>query len=116
MEYRSSDEIFIAPCITFFHEILFVRGFRTLIYDTKSTLFHDGGIKFYFLELKEGFCFRKLRSDKLQVVHAMNSMIDLMKEGVEIRGIDLETAHVKVTLSSGIGSRYLHNYFKRRYF
>uniref|UniRef100_A0A9J2Q3Z5 RING-type domain-containing protein n=1 Tax=Ascaris lumbricoides TaxID=6252 RepID=A0A9J2Q3Z5_ASCLU len=40
--------------------------------------------------------FRKLRSDKLQVVHAMNSMIDLMKEGVEIRGIDLETAHVKL--------------------
>ncbi|KHN84478.1 E3 ubiquitin-protein ligase SHPRH [Toxocara canis] len=40
--------------------------------------------------------FRKLRSDGLQVVHAMNSLIDLMEEGVEVNNIDMETAHAKL--------------------
>lgn len=40
--------------------------------------------------------FRQLKSDKLQQIHIFTAILDLLKDGVQVDGITLEEAEVKV--------------------
>ncbi|VDO55077.1 unnamed protein product [Onchocerca flexuosa] len=52
------------------------------------------------LGLKGSRCaYRQLRSDRLQQIHIFSAILDLQKDGVEVRGINQEEAEVQLNLA-----------------